>query len=88
MSNFKEEARKLIDSLPDDSTWDDLMHAIYVRQVIEAGLADSLAGRITPVEQRRGEIAMNAQTVRQAFRDGRAQSGTVDDLRRDLLDAA
>ena len=29
--NIKEEARRLIDNLPEDSTWDDLMYEIYVR---------------------------------------------------------
>jgi predicted transcriptional regulator len=48
--NIKEEARRLIDKLPDDATWDDVMHEIYVRQAIEAGLADSGAGRLTSVE--------------------------------------
>lgn len=56
--NVKEEARKLIDRLPDDSSWDDLMHEIYVRQVIEAGLADSRAGRMTGVEQVRQEFGL------------------------------
>ena len=48
-SNLKEEARRLIDELPQNSTWDDLMHKIYVRQAIESGLADSEAGRTTDV---------------------------------------
>ena len=30
--NIKEEARRLIDKLPENSTWDDLMYEIYVRQ--------------------------------------------------------
>ncbi|MBW4670746.1 MAG: hypothetical protein KME60_25815 [Cyanomargarita calcarea GSE-NOS-MK-12-04C] len=47
MENIKEEARKLIDKLPENSTWDDLMYQIYVRQTIEAGLADSKAGKVT-----------------------------------------
>src|SRR5205085_7074312 len=29
--NIKEEARRLIEKLPDDATWDDVMHEIYVR---------------------------------------------------------
>jgi hypothetical protein len=37
----KDEARRLIERLPDDATWDGLMHEIYVRQAIEAGLEDS-----------------------------------------------
>ena len=37
-------------------------------------------------EQRRAEIARNARATLQAFREGRAHYGTVQDLRRDLLD--
>ena len=37
------------------------------------------------IEQRRVEIARNAHTTVQAFREGRARYGTVDDLRCDLL---
>lgn len=36
------------------------------------------------VERRRREIAANVQTTLQAFREGRASYGTVDDLRREL----
>jgi len=38
------------------------------------------------IERRRDEIARNAQETLQAVRDGRAQYGSVEDLRRDLLD--
>lgn len=37
------------------------------------------------IEQRREEIARNAKATLEAFREGRARDGTVDDLRRDLL---
>lgn len=57
-TNIKAEAQKLIDKLPDDSTWDDLMREIYVRQAIESGLADSQAGRTTDVEQVRAEFGL------------------------------
>ena len=36
------------------------------------------------IELRRQEIAENARTTRQAFHEGRASYGTVDDLRREL----
>jgi len=51
MSNLMErdEAHRLIDRMPPDATWDDLMREIYVRQAIERGLADSSAGRTTDV---------------------------------------
>jgi hypothetical protein len=57
--NLKEEAKKLVDQLPDNSTWDDLMHEIYVRQSIEKGLADSQAGRTTGVEDVREKFGLN-----------------------------
>jgi len=57
-TNIKEEARRLIEKLPDDSTWDDLMREIYVRQAIESGLADSQAGRTTSVETLRAEFGL------------------------------
>lgn len=52
-SKVKEEARRLVEGLPEDSSWDDLMHQIYVRQAIEAGLAASEAGRTISVEELR-----------------------------------
>ena len=59
--NIKEEARRLIEKLPDDATWDDVMHEIYVRQAIEAGLADSEAGRLTGVEDVRSKFGVSHQ---------------------------
>ena len=56
--NVKEEARRLVENLPEDVTWDDLMYQIYVRQNIEAGLADSEAGRVTEVEKVREEFGL------------------------------
>lgn len=37
----KEEAHRLIDRMPKNATWDDLMREIYVRETIERGLSDS-----------------------------------------------
>jgi hypothetical protein len=42
---IKEEARKLIDLLPEDVTWEDIQYEVYVRQAIQAGLEDSREGR-------------------------------------------
>lgn len=55
-SSVKEEAKRLIESLPEGSTWEDLMHRIYVRQTIEAGLEDSEAGRVTEVGEVRSRF--------------------------------
>jgi predicted transcriptional regulator len=57
-TNIKEEARRLIDKLPEDITWDDLMHEIYVRQAIESGLADSEAGRSKDVAEVRAKFGL------------------------------
>ena len=58
--SIKEEARRLVDQLPDNSTWDDLMHEIYVRQAIEKGLADSEAGRTTSEEDVRVKFGLQS----------------------------
>ena len=58
-AGIKEAARQLIDQLPDNSTWDDLMHAIYVRQSIEKGLIDSEAGRTTNVDEIREKFGLS-----------------------------
>jgi predicted transcriptional regulator len=47
----KEEAHKLIDRMPPNATWDDLMREIYVREAIERGLADNKAGRTKDVKE-------------------------------------
>ena len=46
MGKVKDEAMELVKRLPDESTWDDVMYQIYVRQKIEAGLKDAEAGRL------------------------------------------
>jgi hypothetical protein len=54
--NIKEIAHQLVDNLPDDSTWEDLMHQIYVREVIERGL-----------EQSRLDQVHSSQEIREHF---------------------
>ena len=56
--DIKSEARRLIDQLPDDATWDDLMYEIYVRQAIDSGLADVEAGRVIPHEEVRSRLGL------------------------------
>jgi hypothetical protein len=56
--SIKEEALRLIETLADDSTWDDLMYKIYVRKNIEAGLADSEAGRVVTVDEVRKSFGL------------------------------
>ncbi len=45
-ATIKDALRELVDQLPDECTWDDVMHRVYVRQKIQAGLDDMAAGRV------------------------------------------
>jgi predicted transcriptional regulator len=56
--SMKEEAIRLVEKLPDEFSWDDLMYEIYVRKAIEAGIADSKAGRTIPVEELRARFGL------------------------------
>lgn len=55
---IKEDAYRLIDQLPANATWDDLMREIYVREAIEKGLEDSYAGRIRDVKEVRKKYGL------------------------------
>lgn len=44
--DIRAEARRLVEQLPESATWDDLAYEVYVRQSIEAGLADVENGRV------------------------------------------
>ena len=54
----KDEAHKLIDRMPPNATWDDLMNEIYVRKVIERGLADSNEDRTRDVKEVRAKYGL------------------------------
>jgi predicted transcriptional regulator len=54
----KDEARKMIDRMPPNATWDDLMREIYVREAIERGLADSNEGRTKDVKEVRAKFGL------------------------------
>jgi hypothetical protein len=57
-TGVKDQAHKLVDQLPDDATWDDLLYEIYVRQSIDAGIEDARAGRVTPVDELRQRLGI------------------------------
>ncbi len=58
-ANIKDEARRLIEELPEEATWDELMYKIYVRQAIEAGVKDSKAGRTIDVKDVRAKFGLS-----------------------------
>lgn len=51
MATPKEAARQLIDHLPEQASWEDIMYELYVKQKIEAGLEAVRGGRTIPHEE-------------------------------------
>jgi predicted transcriptional regulator len=56
MATPKQAAKQLIEQLPEQASWDDIMYELYVKQKIEEGLADIEAGRTTPHEKVKAEL--------------------------------
>lgn len=52
----KSAAKETLESLPDDATWDDVIYRMYVRQKIEAGLADAEAGNLISTDEVRRRL--------------------------------
>ena len=46
MATVKEEVRRMIESLPEDATWEDVQYSIYVRERIERGRREATDGKI------------------------------------------
>lgn len=57
-TTLKEEAHRLVDQLPENATWEDLVYRIYVRQSIEAGIRDAEAGRVESVAEVRRSFGL------------------------------
>lgn len=56
MATPKEAAKQLLDHMPDEATWEDIMYELYVKQKIEEGIADIEADRTIPHEQVKAEF--------------------------------
>jgi predicted transcriptional regulator len=63
MSAVKEAARAIVDNLPDQATWDDLMYELYVKQKIEAGLAAADNGQTVPHEEVKARLIKRHQAT-------------------------
>ena len=55
----KDEVRRILDELPDDATWEDLIHKLYVIECIEQGLEDCRQGRTTTHEDVKKEFGLS-----------------------------
>jgi len=56
---IKEEAHRIIDLMPANAAWDDLMHQIHLRGAVERGVADSKAGRTKDVKEIRAKYGLS-----------------------------
>ncbi|MFZ0928760.1 MAG: hypothetical protein WAN11_09165 [Syntrophobacteraceae bacterium] len=61
--SIREQARRLLDNLPDSATWEDLIYRIYVRQAIEAGIKDSDEGQTVDVKEVRKRFGLPASDI-------------------------
>jgi predicted transcriptional regulator len=50
MSKVKEKMTEVIESQPDDATYEEIMRELAFEKMIERGLADSRSGRVIPNE--------------------------------------
>lgn len=53
----KQEAQRILDSLPDDASLEQIQYHLYVVQKIEAGLRDAEEGRVLSQEEVERRIA-------------------------------
>ncbi|MEI9812770.1 MAG: hypothetical protein WDO18_08895 [Acidobacteriota bacterium] len=51
MATTKDEVRKLLDALPDDATWEDVQHSLYVRERVERGRREADHGDLIEHDQ-------------------------------------
>ena len=56
--DIKSAARQLVEGLPDDATWDDVMYRVYVRQAIDGGRQDVAEGRLVDVAEVRRRFGL------------------------------
>ena len=56
MSLAKDEARRIIDNLPEDATWDDIMYQLYVKEKTDKSLAEIEQGKVLSHEEARRRL--------------------------------
>ncbi len=53
---LKDEAKKLIDALPDQATWDDIMYEFYVKKKLEKALEEAASGKVVSHEEAKKQL--------------------------------
>jgi predicted transcriptional regulator len=60
MQTAKQSAKQLIEQIPDQASWDDIMYEFYVKQKIEKGLQAAQEGRTVSHEEAKKRLMANA----------------------------
>jgi predicted transcriptional regulator len=56
VSAIKEEAKRLVEGLPEDATWDDLIYQAYVKAKISKAIAAAEAGDVVSHEEAKKQL--------------------------------
>ena len=56
MLSIKESAKRIIDDMPDDVSYDELIRELLFKRMVERGIRDSQKNKITPDEELDKEI--------------------------------
>ena len=56
--NVKEQIKELVDQLPEDVSWDEVLDKVRVRHLIEKGLRDAQASRTTSLDDVRKQFGL------------------------------
>lgn len=56
--DLKAAVLELVDDLPSDATWEDVMYRVYVREAIEAGRKDVAEGRLVDLAEVRRRFGL------------------------------
>ena len=56
--NIKKQVHEVVERLPDDATWADVLYHLEVVRDIEAGLRDAKAGRVHTTEEVRRHFGL------------------------------
>ena len=59
MHIVKEEAKELIDKLPDQATWDDIMYEFYVKKKLAVALKAAEEGKVVPHKDAKKRLLSN-----------------------------
>lgn len=56
---LRKEIDQILNTLPEEATWDDLMYKIYVRQAIEKGLKTNREGKTMSTDEVRTRFGLD-----------------------------